>query len=112
MRADSSKNTSACQRERGARHSRPMSRMPSPTIGPRIAHTPEGDDRERMLCPDCGFIQYDNPKVVVGAVVHWQDRLMLCRRNINPRKGYWTLPAGYMELNETVQEGAMREAWE
>jgi ADP-ribose pyrophosphatase YjhB (NUDIX family) len=86
--------------------------MPPPTIGPRVSHIPEGDDRERLMCPDCGFVYYDNPKIVVGSVVHWQDRILLCRRNIMPRKGYWALPAGYLELNETVQAGAQREAWE
>lgn len=73
---------------------------------------PEGDSRSRLVCRDCGFIQYDNPKVVVGSVAHWGERILLCRRAINPRKGYWTLPAGYMELNETSAEGALREARE
>ncbi len=73
---------------------------------------PEGDDRERLTCPDCGFVQYDNPKVVVGSVAHWDGRILLCRRAINPRKGFWTLPAGYLELNETAEAGARREAWE
>jgi ADP-ribose pyrophosphatase YjhB (NUDIX family) len=89
-----------------------MSRVPLPTIGPRVSRIPEGDNRERLTCPDCGFVQYDNPKVVVGAVARWQDRVLLCRRAINPRKGFWTLPAGYLELNETVEAGALREAWE
>jgi ADP-ribose pyrophosphatase YjhB (NUDIX family) len=73
---------------------------------------PAGDTRERMVCNDCGFIAYENPKVVVGAVVTFEDRLLLCRRAIPPRKGYWTIPAGYLELNEAAHEGAMREAWE
>jgi ADP-ribose pyrophosphatase YjhB (NUDIX family) len=73
---------------------------------------PEGDSRSRLICRDCGFIQYDNPKVVVGSLAHWGERILLCRRSINPRKGYWTLPAGYMELNETSIEGAQREARE
>jgi ADP-ribose pyrophosphatase YjhB (NUDIX family) len=73
---------------------------------------PEGDSHSRLICRDCGFIQYENPKIVVGAVCHWQAKLLLCRRAINPRKGYWTLPAGYMELNETSLDGARREAWE
>ncbi len=89
-----------------------MSRAPSPTIGPRVSRIPEGDDRERLTCPDCGFIQYDNPKVVVGSVPRWQGRILLCRRAINPRKGFWTLPAGYLEMNESVEDGARREAWE
>lgn len=90
-----------------------MTRSSEPTIGPRVATVPVGDDRERLTCPDCGFIQYDNPKVVVGAVARWDDgRILLCRRNIPPRKGFWTLPAGYLELNETVEAGVAREAWE
>jgi len=67
---------------------------------------------ERLVCPDCGFVQYDNPKIVVGTVATWEGLLLLCRRAIHPRKGYWTLPAGYLELNETATEGAAREAWE
>lgn len=73
---------------------------------------PEGDTRERLICPDCGFIQYDNPRIVVGTVARWDDRVLLCRRSIMPRKGFWTLPAGYLELHESVLDGAKREAWE
>jgi len=77
-----------------------------------IRRVPDGDDRERLTCPDCGFIAYENPKVVVGSVVAVGDQVLLCRRAIQPRAGYWTLPAGYMEMHETVEEGAAREAWE
>jgi len=80
--------------------------------GPTVRTVPDGDTHERLVCPDCGYINYDNPKVVVGAVALWQGRILLCRRSIPPRIGYWTLPAGYMELNETSTEGALREAWE
>jgi ADP-ribose pyrophosphatase YjhB (NUDIX family) len=80
--------------------------------GPSVLTIPEGDNRERMVCPDCGFINYENPKIVVGAVCLWQDRFLLCRRAINPRRGYWTLPAGYLELHESTVAGALREAWE
>jgi ADP-ribose pyrophosphatase YjhB (NUDIX family) len=73
---------------------------------------PEGDSRSRLVCRDCGFIAYENPKVVVGSVSTWGERVLLCRRAINPRSGYWTLPAGYMEMNETSLDGALREAWE
>ena len=73
---------------------------------------PDGDDVERLVCHDCGFIHYENPKIVVGSVACWGDKILLCRRNIEPRKGFWTLPAGYMELGETPEEGAKREAWE
>jgi ADP-ribose pyrophosphatase YjhB (NUDIX family) len=77
-----------------------------------VKQIPEGDDRERLICADCGHIDYQNPKIVVGSVVSHEGRILLCRRAIEPRRGFWTLPAGYMELGETVQQGAMREAWE
>lgn len=77
-----------------------------------IRRIPEGDERERLICPDCGHVAYENPKIVVGAVVTAGDRVLLCRRAIEPRYGFWTLPAGYLELGETIEEGAMREAWE
>ncbi len=73
---------------------------------------PAGDDRERDVCAACGTVHYLNPKVVVGAVCSFEDRLLLCRRAIEPRIGFWTIPAGYMEIGETAEEGAMREAWE
>ncbi|CCQ75038.1 NUDIX hydrolase [Magnetospira sp. QH-2] len=79
---------------------------------PFVTAIPEGDDRERLICPDCGFIQYQNPKIIVGAVCTWEDKLLLCRRAIEPRKGFWTMPAGFMEMNETIAEGAAREVWE
>jgi len=81
-------------------------------FGPRVPEVPEGDNRERLVCPECSYIRYDNPKIVAGAVVLWQGRYLLCRRAINPRKGYWTIPAGYMELNETALDGAKREVLE
>jgi len=77
-----------------------------------LRRVPAGDDRERLVCGDCGFIQYENPKVVVGSVCVWQDRILLCRRAIHPRRGFWTLPAGYLELRESTADGALREAWE
>jgi ADP-ribose pyrophosphatase YjhB (NUDIX family) len=78
-----------------------------------IHHTiPAGDNRERKVCPDCGFIAYENPKIVVGSVCCWEERILLCRRAIDPRSGFWTLPAGYLELNEGAQAGAEREALE
>lgn len=80
--------------------------------GPSIKKVPEGDDRERLVCPDCGFIDYRNPRIVVGAVCTWQDQFLLCRRAIEPSYGKWTFPAGFMELDETVAEGAAREAHE
>ncbi len=80
--------------------------------GPSVRQVPEGDTHERLVCPDCGFIDYRNPKIVVGSVVAWEDRILLCRRASEPRTGEWTLPAGYLELNESTQEGARREARE
>lgn len=82
------------------------------TSGPIIRSIPEGDDRERLVCGDCGFILYENPKVIVGAVCTWEDRYLLVRRAIEPRLGYWTMPVGYMELGETTEQGAAREVWE
>ena len=74
---------------------------------------PDGDNLERDVCDTCGFIGYQNPKIVVGAVVAAEDgRLLLCKRSIEPRAGYWTLPAGYLELHEAPEAGAMREAVE
>src|SRR5438270_9733243 len=80
--------------------------------GPSVRGIPEGDNRERMICAECGYILYDNPEIVVGSVARCGDQLLLCRRSINPRHGYWTLPAGYLELNESASAGAEREAWE
>lgn len=80
--------------------------------GPRITRVPPGDDRSRLTCPDCGFVAYENPRIVVGSVARWRDRVLLCRRAIAPSVGLWTLPAGYLELNETTETGARREAWE
>lgn len=87
----------------------------SPTgqpVGPSVYRVLPGDDRERLVCADCGFILYENPKIVVGSVVADEDRILLCRRAIHPRRGYWTLPAGYLEARETVFAGARREALE
>ena len=86
--------------------------MASKPAGPSVRSIPDGDSRERLVCPDCGFISYDNPKVVVGSVAVWEEKILLCRRAIPPRVGLWTLPAGYLELNETTEAGAAREAWE
>lgn len=82
------------------------------TVGPSIYKVPAGDDRERLVCAECGYIHYENPKIVVGSVVVHGDRVLLCRRAIQPRRGFWTLPAGYLEARETVIDGAKREALE
>ena len=73
---------------------------------------PVGDDRPRHVCRACGMVHYRNPVMVVGCIPQWEDKVLLCRRNIEPRKGKWTLPAGYLENGETVMEGALRETWE
>lgn len=73
---------------------------------------PELDDRERHVCTACATVHYMNPKVVVGCVCTLGDRLLLCRRAIAPGLGLWTIPAGYLENGETVEEGTRREAWE
>ena len=86
--------------------------MDTEPAGPRVREIPEGDNRERLACPDCGHLVYENPKVVVGAVVSVGGRVLLCRRAIEPRRGYWTIPAGYLELGESVLDGARREARE
>lgn len=77
------------------------------------AAIPEGDNRERRICSTCGFIDYVNPKIVAGAVVvDDQGRVLMCRRAIEPRQGFWTLPAGFMEQGESVEQAAVREAYE
>jgi ADP-ribose pyrophosphatase YjhB (NUDIX family) len=72
----------------------------------------DGDTRERAVCNACHTIHYENPLNVVGTVPVWGDKVLLCKRNIEPRFGKWTLPAGFMELNETVAQGAARETVE
>ncbi len=73
---------------------------------------PPGEDRERSVCQTCGYVDYVNPRIVTGVVAHTEERLLLCRRAIEPRKGFWTLPAGFLELGESIEEGARREARE
>ena len=84
-----------------------------PVCGATVTHEiPEGDDRPRHVCHSCGHVQYENPKLVVGCIPAWEERILICRRDIEPRKGKWTLPAGFMENNETAAAGAVRETWE
>ena len=73
---------------------------------------PDGDNRPRHICDQCGTIHYHNPKVVAGCIAHWDDRILMCRRAIEPRLGLWTVPAGFLENGETTYEGAMRETLE
>lgn len=74
--------------------------------------TPENDNRPRYVCDACDYIHYQNPRIVTGCLPVWENRVLLCRRAIEPRRGYWTLPAGFMENGETSLEGALRETWE
>lgn len=81
--------------------------------GTRVTfRVPPGDDRKRFVCDVCHTVHYENPKLVVGCIPRWKDKILLCRRSIEPCYGKWTLPAGYMENGETVSEGARREAFE
>jgi ADP-ribose pyrophosphatase YjhB (NUDIX family) len=81
--------------------------------GERVAlRIPDGDNVERYVCDACGTIHYQNPKLVVGCVAEHEGRVVLCRRGIEPRRGYWTMPAGFMENGETLQQAAARESRE
>lgn len=73
---------------------------------------PDDDDRPRAVCKECGTIHYVNPRIIVGCLPVYEDKVLLCKRAIEPRYGYWTLPAGFMENGETTAEGAARETWE
>jgi len=73
---------------------------------------PHDDSFERHICDNCGLINYENPKVIAGVVATWDNKILMCRRAIEPRHGFWTLPAGFMEKGETVAQGAAREAQE
>ena len=79
---------------------------------PVVKRVPPGDSLPRWVCDACGEIHYQNPKLVVGALPEWEGRLLLCRRAIEPRYGYWTLPAGFMENDETAAQAALRETLE
>lgn len=82
-------------------------------LSPSLIKTvPDGDTHERSVCGHCGFVNYENPKIVVGSVVRHEGKVLLCKRAIEPRRGFWTIPAGYMELLETPEDGARREARE
>lgn len=79
---------------------------------PVTLQVPADDDRPRHVCSACGAIHYQNPKLVVGSIPVWENQILMCRRDIDPRKGYWTLPAGYLENGETAADGARRETLE
>ena len=77
-----------------------------------VLEIPAGDNRARHICKHCGKIHYENPRIVAGCVVTYQDSILLCKRAIEPRSGYWTVPAGFMENGETLPEAAARETLE
>ena len=79
---------------------------------PVTRKVPPGDSLPRYVCDACNTIHYQNPRMVVGCIVEWDERILLCRRAIEPRHGLWTVPAGYMENGETMHQGAIRETLE
>ena len=79
---------------------------------PVLIRVPDGDNRPRFVCGSCHTVHYENPRIVAGCVPIWGDQVLLCRRAIEPRRGYWTLPAGFMENGETLQQAAERETLE
>ncbi len=79
---------------------------------PTTLRIPPGDNRVRDLCEQCGAVHYQNPRMVVGTLPVWEGKILLCLRAIEPRKSTWTLPAGFMELSETIYQGAERETRE
>jgi len=84
----------------------------SQCASPVAVRIPDGDTLERHVCDACGQIHYQNPKIIAGCIPHWQGRILLCRRAIEPRHGLWTIPAGFMENGETIEQAAMRETYE
>ena len=77
-----------------------------------IKKIPQGDNRERHVCGNCELIHYQNPKVIAGVLPVFGDQVLLCKRSIEPRHGFWTLPAGFLENGESLLEGALRECEE
>ncbi|KAL2228278.1 UNVERIFIED_CONTAM: Nudix hydrolase 23, chloroplastic [Sesamum indicum] len=80
--------------------------------GPTKHEIPDGEEKARAICTHCGKITYENPKMVVGCLIEHENKILLCKRKIQPSYGLWTLPAGYMEIGESAAEGAIRETWE
>ena len=75
-------------------------------------NTPIHDTRVRAVCVECQYVHYENPNIIAGVLPVYKDEILLCKRSIEPKKGMWTIPSGFLELNETVEEGALREAKE
>ncbi|ORU90697.1 MAG: ADP-ribose pyrophosphatase [Cycloclasticus sp. symbiont of Poecilosclerida sp. M] len=73
---------------------------------------PQGDNIKRDVCTVCDTIHYQNPRIIAGCIPVWKDQVLLCKRAIEPRKNFWTLPAGFMEIGETIQQAAVRETHE
>src|SRR5690242_9582837 len=96
----------------GAAFRNPSMKYCSQCGNPVTQRIPEGDSRLRFVCDSCHTIHYQNPNIVAGCVPTWGSKVLLCRRAIEPRLGYWTLPAGFMENGETLEQGAAREAHE
>jgi ADP-ribose pyrophosphatase YjhB (NUDIX family) len=90
----------------------PRMKFCSECAAPVVVRIPEGDHLPRFVCDACATVHYQNPRIVVGCVPEHAGRILLCRRAIEPRRGYWTIPAGFMENGETLQQGAAREAQE
>jgi ADP-ribose/FAD diphosphatase len=84
----------------------------SACASPVASKIPAGEDRERWVCTNCGEIHYQNPRMVVGCIIEEAGKLLLCKRAIEPRYGYWTVPAGFLELGESTVQGAIRETYE
>jgi ADP-ribose pyrophosphatase YjhB (NUDIX family) len=89
-----------------------MMKFCSDCAAPLIRQVPPGDHLVRSVCSACGTVHYENPRIVVGCVPEWQGRILLCRRAIEPRRGFWTTPAGFLEIGETLQDAAARESRE
>ena len=89
-----------------------MTNPKSGSFGNFTVIVPPDDNRDRLVCGDCGWIHYENPRIIVGAVVRSGTNLLFCRRAIRPRYGYWTVPGGFMELGESPEDGAKREVFE
>jgi ADP-ribose pyrophosphatase YjhB (NUDIX family) len=79
---------------------------------PVVSKIPEGDHLPRFVCTSCGTIHYENPRIIAGCIPEWKGKLLLCKRAIEPRRGFWTFPAGFMENGESLQQAAARESME
>ena len=93
-------------------YKKPSQEFCSKCGSPTTIKIPNGDNRNRAVCETCGAIFYENPKIVSGCLLSWKDKILLCKRATEPRAGYWTLPAGFLENYETVEAGALRETME